>query len=178
MTAINPIEELLRDPDVTEIMVDAPDQVMVERRGRIEHTGVQFLDEEHVLSTIELMVSSDGCRCDIRYDGRGPQRYHCRLHREGAPFDGSRVSAIRDDADGHWKLNIRKCGNDDDVIASHQHIDDGFSSQSMADYYRSLVLARMGISSDAEVRKVELRSPGSYLDTFLPSRANDNPPTI
>lgn len=169
MTAINPIEELLWDPEVSEIMVDAPDSVWVERRGEIAPAGVQFLDEEHVLSTIELMVSSDGCRYDIRYDSRGPQRYDYRLYREGAPFDGRHVNARRDDTDGHWKLNIRKCGNDVPVDMPHEHIGCGCSVESMADHYRALDAALMGFDSEAfaNMRKAELRMHECYRNRLL-----------
>ncbi len=175
MTAINPLEELLWDPSVSEIMVTGPDDVWIERRGierrgRFEHTGVQFLDEEHLQRIIENFASSDGCRCD----GRDPQYYDCILHCDGAPFDGSRVNAILDATDGHWKLNIRKCGNDDDADVSHQHIDDGFSSQSMAEYYSSIISARMGIS-DAQIRSLHRTYRLGRRSTSL---TNDNPPTI
>ena len=158
MTAINPLMELLWDPEVSEIMVDAPDSVWVVRRDRIEPVGVMFLDEEHLQRTIENFASSDGCRCG----GRDPQYYDCILHCEGAPFDGSRVNAMLDATDGHWKLNISKRGNDVPVDTTHERIDCGCLVEGMADYYRSLVLARMGIGSDAEVPKVELRLHECY----------------
>lgn len=153
MTVINPIEEYLRDPEVTEIMVNASDDVWVERQGRIEPAGAKFLDGEHVLRTIEHLVYPDGC-CR---DDRGRQYYACSLLRKGTPLDGCRVSAMRDDTDGHWKLDISKRGNDVPVDTSHEHIYHGCLVEGMADYYRSLVLARMGIGSDAEIPKVELR---------------------
>ncbi|WP_432315870.1 hypothetical protein [Collinsella aerofaciens] len=128
MTIIDSIEELLRDPEVTEIMVNAPDDVWVERQGRIEPTDVKFLDEEHVLRTIEHLVYPDGCR----RDDRGWQFYACSLLRNGTPFDGCCVSAMRDDGDGHWKLNIRKRGNDVPVDTSHEHIYHGCLVDSMA----------------------------------------------
>lgn len=160
MTAINPIEELLWDSEITEIMVNAPDDVWVERGGRIEPVGVQFLDERHVLRTIEHMVSPDGCHGD----SRGRQFYACSLLRKETPFDGCCVSAIRDDADGHWKLNIRKRGNDVPVDTPHRHICHGCSVESMADYYQAIVAARMGIDSEsvADMRKVELRLHGYH----------------
>lgn len=169
MMAINLLEELLRDPEVSEIMVDAPDSVWVVRRGRIEPTGVKFLDEEHVLRTIERLVNPDG----RHRDNRGRQFYACSLLRKGMPFDGSRVNAMLDATDGHWKLNIRKCGNDDDIDVSHQHIDDGCSSQSMAEYYSSIGFARMGIS-DAQIKSL---SRTYCLGRCSPSCADDNPPT-
>lgn len=158
MTAINPIEELLWDPEITEIMVNAPDDVWVERQGRTEPVGVQLLDERYVLRTIERMVSPDGCHGD----SRGRQFYACGLLRKGTPFDGCNVSAIRDDADGHWKLNIRKRCNDVPVDTPHRHICHDCLVESMAAYYRALVFARMGIDGEsvADVPRVELRLHG------------------
>lgn len=164
MTAINPLEELFRDPEVSEIMVDAPDSVRVERQGRIELADVQFLDERHVQRTIERIVDPDDRGCNRR----GQQYYACSLLRKETPFDGCRVSAIRDDTDGHWKLNISKRGEDVPVDMLRERIDCGCLVEGMADYYRSLVLARMGIGSDAEVPKVELRLHECY--TAAPKR--------
>lgn len=53
MTIIDSIEELLWDPEVTEIMVDVPDSVRVERQGRIESAAVQFIDEQ--LSSVKII---------------------------------------------------------------------------------------------------------------------------
>lgn len=158
-----PIGELFWDPEVTEIMVIAPDDVWVECQGRIKPVDVQFHDEEHVLRTIDRIVSPDGCRCD----NRGRQFYACSLLCKGTPFDGCRVSAIRDDTDGHWKLNIRKRGNDVPVDAPHQHIYHGCLVESMADYYRALVSARMGISDGCPDKKTQppqllTETPGTW----------------
>lgn len=174
MTIVDSIEELFRDSEVTEIMVDAPDSVHVERQGRIEPADVQFFDERHVQRTIERIVDPDGRGCNRR----GQQFYACSLLRKGTPFDGCRVSAMRDDTDGHWKLNIRKRGNDVPVDMLRERIDCGCLEEGMADYYRSLVLARMGIGSDVEVPKVELRMHGCHREACSPSYANENPPTI
>jgi len=78
-----PIEPLIRDPEVSEIMVNGPHQVFVERKGKIEKTGVVFRDEEHVLHIIDKIVSPLGRRIDESMpmvDARLP--------------DGSRVNAI------------------------------------------------------------------------------------
>jgi pilus assembly protein CpaF len=78
-----PIEPLLRDDTVTEIMVNAPDKVYVERRGKLERTNVQFVDEAHVMRIIDKIVSQVGRRVDEAspmVDARLP--------------DGSRVNAI------------------------------------------------------------------------------------
>lgn len=162
MTIIDSIEELLRDPEVSEVMVNAPDDVWVERQGRIEPTGVKFLDEEHVLRTIERLVDPDGCH----RDDRGRQFYVCSLLRKGTPFDGCRVSAMLDNTNEHWKLNIRKRSNDVPVDIPHQLICHGCLADRMSDYYRALIFARMGIGSDAEVPKVELRLHECYTATL------------
>jgi pilus assembly protein CpaF len=78
-----PIEPLLRDDSVTEIMVNAPDRVYVERNGKLERTDVQFVDESHVMRIIDKIVSQVGRRVDEAspmVDARLP--------------DGSRVNAI------------------------------------------------------------------------------------
>lgn len=172
MTIIDSIEELLRDPEVTEIGADAPDSVWVVRRSRIEPTGVKSLDEEHVLRTIERLVDPDGCH----RDAAGRQFYACSLLRKGTPFDGCRVSAMRDDTDGHWKINISKRGKDIPVDTLRERIDCGCLVEGIADYHRALVFARMGIGSDAEVPKAELRLLECYRAACPPSCANDNPP--
>ena len=78
-----PIEPLLRDDTVTEIMVNAPDQVYVERNGKLERTDVDFVDDSHVMRIIDKIVSQVGRRVDEAspmVDARLP--------------DGSRVNAI------------------------------------------------------------------------------------
>jgi pilus assembly protein CpaF len=78
-----PIEPLLRDESVTEIMVNAPDKVYVERNGKLERTDVRFVDESHVMRIIDKIVSQVGRRVDEAspmVDARLP--------------DGSRVNAI------------------------------------------------------------------------------------
>ncbi|HYH02011.1 MAG TPA: ATPase, T2SS/T4P/T4SS family, partial [Bacillota bacterium] len=78
-----PINSLILDPTVSEIMVNGPQQVYVERQGRLELSGVKFRDNEHVLHIIEKIVSPIGRRIDESspmVDARLP--------------DGSRVNAI------------------------------------------------------------------------------------
>src|SRR5436305_2260114 len=78
-----PLEQLLADDSVTEVMVNAPDRVYVERSGKIERTPVRFVDEQHVMRIIDKIVSQVGRRVDEAspmVDARLP--------------DGSRVNAI------------------------------------------------------------------------------------
>jgi len=80
---LGPIEPLLRDPTVTEIMVNRPDQVYCERFGKLELTDVHFRDVDHIRHVIDKIVTPLGRRIDESspmVDARLP--------------DGSRVNAI------------------------------------------------------------------------------------
>jgi pilus assembly protein CpaF len=61
---LGPLEELLADPEVEEVMVNGPDRVYVERRGRIEATEVAFGDEEELRNAIERILAPLGRRVD------------------------------------------------------------------------------------------------------------------
>lgn len=61
---LGPLEELLADPEVEEVMVNGPRCVYVERRGRIEPTEVEFADEEELRNTIERILAPLGRRVD------------------------------------------------------------------------------------------------------------------
>ena len=78
-----PINELIEDPTVTEVMVNGPDQVYLEREGKMNLTEITFRDDTHVLSLIEKICAPLGRRIDESspmVDARLP--------------DGSRVNAI------------------------------------------------------------------------------------
>jgi len=84
VVGLGPIEFLLKDPDVTEVMVNGADDVYVERKGRIERVGDRLFEgEEAVLHLIERIVAPLG----LRVDGSSPW-VDARLP------DGSRVHAI------------------------------------------------------------------------------------
>ena len=61
---LGPLEELLSDPAVEDVMVNGPDEVYVERRGRIESTGVSFASEQALRDTIERILAPLGRRVD------------------------------------------------------------------------------------------------------------------
>jgi pilus assembly protein CpaF len=78
-----PLEMLLKDPTISDILVNGPHKVYVERRGKLEKTDVKFRDNEHLLQIIDRIVSKVGRRVDETspmVDARLP--------------DGSRVNAI------------------------------------------------------------------------------------
>jgi pilus assembly protein CpaF len=78
-----PLEPLLRDADVSEIMVNAPDRIYVERFGRIMPVDAAFIDEEHLRRIIDKMVARVGRRLD-----EGSPMVDARLP------DGSRINAV------------------------------------------------------------------------------------
>ena len=81
--AFGPIEPLLRDPSITEVMVNGPNKVWVERNGQLSKTDIRFEDDEHVRRIIDRIIAPLGRRCDEAspmVDARLP--------------DGSRVNAI------------------------------------------------------------------------------------
>ena len=80
---LGPLETLLRDPDVSDILVNSKDVVFVERKGRLSRTDARFRDDNHLLQIIDRIVSRVGRRVDESspmVDARLP--------------DGSRVNAI------------------------------------------------------------------------------------
>ena len=64
LLGLGPLEELLADPAVTDIMVNGPEQTYVERKGRLELAPVQFRDEEHLFQIAQRIVNSVGRRVD------------------------------------------------------------------------------------------------------------------
>ncbi len=61
---LGPLEPLLKDPSVNDILCNGHAQIFVERRGRLELTPVRFRDERHMLRIIEKIVSAVGRRVD------------------------------------------------------------------------------------------------------------------
>jgi pilus assembly protein CpaF len=61
---LGPLEPLLRDPEVSDIMINGPKTVFVERKGRLVKTNVHFNDDKHLLQIIERIVAAVGRRVD------------------------------------------------------------------------------------------------------------------
>lgn len=136
---LGPLEPLLEDDTITEIMVNAPDCVLVERGGRIMDSGVHFFDDAHIERIITKIVASDNRRCDS-----ASPMCDCKLRRRGASFDGSRVNAVwKPIAVDHPTLDIRKFRND--LLTPEALISMDTMDEKIADYLRALVEARMNI---------------------------------
>ena len=83
LLGLGPIEPLLKDPTITDILINGHNSVFVERYGVLEHTNVRFKDERHLLRIIQKIVSAVGRRID-----ESSPMVDARL------ADGSRVNAI------------------------------------------------------------------------------------
>jgi pilus assembly protein CpaF len=128
-----PIEPYLRDPDITEVMVNGPSLIYVERAGKIHEVDAAFADENHVRRTIDKIVSRIGRRVDESspmVDARLP--------------DGSRVNAVIPPlaVDGSV-LTIRKFSADpyqvDDLVAF------GTMSRQVAEFLDACVRGKLNI---------------------------------
>jgi pilus assembly protein CpaF len=108
---LGPLESLLRDPEITEVMVNGYNSIYVERAGRLHPVPVSFLDEPHLRRTIDKIVAKVGRRVD-----ESSPMVDARL------LDGSRVNAVVPpiSLDGA-SLTIRKFSTDpytaDDLIS-------------------------------------------------------------
>ena len=80
---LGPLEPLLADPTVSDILVNGYDTIFVERRGKLEHTPLRFGDHNHLMNTIDRIVSAVGRRID-----ESSPMVDARLK------DGSRVNAV------------------------------------------------------------------------------------
>ncbi len=126
-----PIQTLLDDPDVSEIMVNGPTQVFIERGGRLELTDRRFADDDHVMRIIEKIISPLGRRLDESVpmvDARLP--------------DGSRVNAIIPPLALNGPcITIRKFAAErltpDDLVAF------GTMTPEMCEFLRACVRARL-----------------------------------
>ena len=128
-----PIEPLLKDDSVTEVMVNGPMQVYVERKGKLVLTDVRFRDDAHVMHVIEKIVSPLGRRIDESspmVDARLP--------------DGSRVNAIIPPLSLKGpSLTIRKFAKDPFTV--DDLVDFGTFTQEMADLLRACVEGKLNI---------------------------------
>ncbi|WP_202078120.1 CpaF family protein [Caldalkalibacillus salinus] len=133
LTGFGPINPLLEDEEVTEVMVNGPHQVYCERKGKVELTNVRFRDDDHVMNIIEKIVSPIGRRIDESspmVDARLP--------------DGSRVNAIIPPlALNGPTITIRKFAKDPFTI--HDLISFGTLSEEMAVFLDACVKAKLNV---------------------------------
>ncbi|HYY93502.1 MAG TPA: CpaF family protein [Pyrinomonadaceae bacterium] len=128
-----PLEPLLADPTICDILINSPAQVYVERGGRLEKSEVTFKDNEHLMRVIERIVSSVGRRID-----ESSPMVDARLR------DGSRVNAIIPPLalDGPV-MSIRRFGSD--PLKIDMLIEKGALTRDIAEMFRMCVHARLNV---------------------------------
>ncbi len=130
---LGPLEMMLKDPSISDILINGPRHVYVERKGKLELTDVQFRDNAHLIHVIDKIVSAVGRRCD-----EVSPMVDARLK------DGSRVNAIIPPLalDGP-SVSIRRFGNDpitwDDYIAFKS------CAPEMIEFLKACVIAHLNI---------------------------------
>ena len=128
-----PIEPLLKDDTVTEIMVNGPRMVYVEQHGRLYRTDVRFKDDDHVMRVIDRIISPLGRRCDESQpyvDARLP--------------DGSRVNAVIPPISLVGPvITIRKFSKT--PLEPEDLVRFGSISQPMVDFLRACVQVRLNV---------------------------------
>ena len=133
LAGYGPIQPLLDDPDISEVMVNGPKKVFIEKSGKVTKSAVTFEDDDHVLRVIDRIILPLGRRVDAdspTVDARLP--------------DGSRVNAvIRPVSIDGPSITIRKFKKD--KLSIQQLINYGSLNQQMAEFIRACVLAHLNI---------------------------------
>src|SRR5688572_22383126 len=133
MTGFGPIQPLLDDPDISEVMVNGPKKVFIEKGGKVTKSAITFDDDDHVARIIDRIILPLGRRVDPdspTVDARLP--------------DGSRVNAvIRPVSIDGPCITIRKFKKD--KLSIQQLIDYGSLTQNMGEFVRACVLAHLNI---------------------------------
>ena len=130
---LGPLERLLEDPSISDILVNRFDRIYIERQGKLERTQLSFRDDQHLIQIIDRIVSRVGRRVDESspmVDARLP--------------DGSRVNAIIPPlaVDGPC-LSIRRFGRD--PLAEHDLIENKTITAEMAELLAAMVKGRLNI---------------------------------
>ena len=130
---LGPLEALLRDPAVSDILVNRYDQIWVEREGKLEETEIVFKDDRHLQRIIERIVSSVGRRID-----ESSPMVDARLQ------DGSRVNAIIPPLaiDGAV-LSIRRFRTD--RLGAQDLVDRDSLTQPMLEFLKAAVVSRLNV---------------------------------
>lgn len=157
VVGLGPIERLLRDPSISEVMVNAPDEVFFEREGVIYDAPVAFRDEAHIMRIVDRIVASLG-----RHVDEASPMVDARL------ADGSRVNIIIPPlAPKSPVITIRKFRSDryrmDDLVSV------GTLTAAMARMFEACVVARLNVvvSGGTGSGKTTLLNA---LSAFLPER--------
>ncbi|WP_375690706.1 CpaF family protein [Pseudooceanicola sp. LIPI14-2-Ac024] len=156
VTGLGPLEPLLADPTINDILVNSHENVYVERFGMLERTSVRFRDERHLLRIIDKIVSSIGRRID-----ESQPWVDARL------ADGSRVNAIiRPCAVDGPSMSIRKFSRQ--PYSLDRLVQAGALTPGAAEVLRGLVEARLNVlisGGTGSGKTTMLNAMSAFIDT-------------
>ena len=155
VTGLGPLEPLLKDETVNDILVNGPHQVFVERSGKLELTDTTFKDERHLLRIIDKIVSAVGRRVD-----------ESNPYVDARLADGSRFNAMVPPiaVDGSL-VSIRKFKKD--KLAIDDLVRYGAFSEEMAAYLQAAVATRLNIivsGGTGSGKTTNLNALSSFID--------------
>lgn len=133
VTGLGPLETLLQDDTINDILVNGPQQIFVERSGKLELTDITFKDEKHLLRIIDKIVSAVGRRVD-----------ESNPYVDARLADGSRFNAMVPPiaVDGSL-VSIRKFKKD--KLGIDDLVNFGAFSEEMAAYLQAAVATRLNV---------------------------------
>ncbi|WP_112321621.1 CpaF family protein [Oceanibium sediminis] len=155
ITGLGPLEVLLKDKTVNDILVNGPTQIFVEREGRLELTPIRFKDDRHLMRVIDKIVSAVGRRVDESHP-----------YVDARLADGSRFNAMVPPCavDGAL-VSIRKFNND--KLSIDELIDYGAMTEEMAAYLQAAVATRLNIlvsGGTGSGKTTNLNALSSFID--------------
>ena len=154
---LGPIEPLLKDESITEIMINGPKKIFVERKGKLQLTNVQFHDDAHLMTIIERIVSPLGRRID-----EASPLVDARLQ------DGSRVNAIVPPLSLIGPcVTIRKFTKN--PLSIDNLVGFGTLSEEMAEFLEACVKARLNIMVSGGTGSGKTTTL-NVLSSFIPDR--------
>ncbi|KAA9010315.1 CpaF family protein [Histidinibacterium aquaticum] len=133
VTGLGPLEPLLKDDTINDILINGPHQIFIERHGRLELSDVTFKDERHLLRIIDKIVSAVGRRVD-----------ESNPYVDARLADGSRFNAMVSPiaVDGSL-VSIRKFKKD--KLGIDELVNFGAFSEEMAAYLQAAVATRLNV---------------------------------
>ena len=133
VTGLGPLEPLIADPTITEVMVNGPEHIYIERKGKISRVPTTFLNDDHVLRIIDRIITPLGRRID-----QSSPRVDARLP------DGSRVNCIIEPLSLIGPvITIRKFSQRPYTV--EDLVGFGTASPEMFDFLRACVEARLNL---------------------------------